>query len=258
MFPGLKPGLKLKIFLSLAVFYLAALGALTYLTIRSQRNLLLGQMAERARAGISLMELSVAPHLYRMDIFQLGTLAQEAKALPDVDYAYIYDDKGRIVGDYHEDRRLFLATFPDELSQRIIKSDEILVDIDYQKEILDISKPVILGHEKLGGIRLGFNLNPMFDEMKAATVKALLIAAGIFLLGLLVIFGIASRMTSPIEQLTVAAKHIEAGDLRYRVSLKRSDELGSLAAAFDQMAERIMHRERELKQSQDLIRRAGP
>ncbi|MBI3058792.1 MAG: HAMP domain-containing protein, partial [Deltaproteobacteria bacterium] len=104
--------------------------------------------------------------------------------------------------------------------------------------------------------RLGFNLNPMFDEMKQVTVKALLISAGIFLLGLLVIFGIASRMTSPIEQLTVAAKHIEAGDLRYRVSLKRSDELGSLAAAFDQMAERIMHRERDLKQSQDLIRRA--
>ena len=251
----IKLGLKLRVFLSVALFYLAALGTLTYFTIRSQRDLLLEQMGERARAGINLMELSVTAPLYRLDIFQLGTLAREAKALPDVDYAYIYDDKGRIVGDYHEDRRLFLATFPDELSQRIIKSDEILVDIDYKKEILDISKPVILGHEKLGGIRLGFNLNPMFDEMKQVTVKALLISAGIFLLGLLVIFGIASRMTSPIEQLTVAAKHIEAGDLQYRVSLKRSDELGSLAAAFDQMAERIMHRERELKQPQDLIRR---
>ena len=252
----IKLGLKLRVFLSVALFYLAALGTLTYFTIRSQRDLLLEQMGERARVGINLMELSVTAPLYRLDIFQLGTLAREAKALPDVDYAYIYDNKGRIVGDYHEDRRLFLATFPDELSQRIIKSDEILVDIDYKKEILDISKPVILGHEKLGGIRLGFNLNPMFDEMKQVTVKALLISAGIFLLGLLVIFGIASRMTSPIEQLTVAAKHIEAGDLQYRVSLKRSDELGSLAAAFDQMAERIMHRERELKQSQDLIRRA--
>jgi len=202
------------------------------------------------------MELSVTAPLYRLDIFQLGTLAREAKALPNVDYAYIYDAKGRIVGDYHEDKQLFLATFPDKLSQRIVKSDEILVDIDYKKGILDISKPVILGHEKLGGIRLGFNLNPMFDAMKQVTVKALLIAAGIFLLGLLVIFGIVSRITSPIEQLTLAAKHIEQGDLQYRVSLKRSDEIGSLAAAFDQMAERIMHREGELKQSQDLIRRA--
>lgn len=256
MVPRIKLGLKLRVFLSVAFFYLAALGTLTYLTIRSQRNLLLEQMGDRARVGINLMELSVTAHLYRMDIFQLGTLAREAKALPDVDYAYIYDDKGRIVGDYHEDRRLFLATFPDKLSQRIIKSDETLVDVDYKKGILDISKPVILGHEKLGGIRLGFNLNPMFDEMKQVTVKALLISAGIFLLGLLVIFGIASRMTRPIEQLTVAAKHIEQGDLQYRVSLRRSDEIGDLGSAFDQMAERLMHREKELKLSKDLIRRA--
>ena len=129
----IKLGLKLRVFLSVALFYLAALGTLTYFTIRSQRDLLLEQMGERARAGINLMELSVTAPLYRLDIFQLGTLAREAKALPDVDYAYIYDDKGRIVGDYHEDRRLFLATFPDELSQRIIKSDEILVDIHYKK-----------------------------------------------------------------------------------------------------------------------------
>lgn len=251
-----KFSLKLKVFLSVGLFYLAAVGALTYLTIRSQRGLLLEQMAERAKAGISLMELSVAGPLYRLDVFQLETIAREAKALPNVDYAYIYDNKGRIVGDFHDDRRQLFLIPTDELSRRILRSGETLVNTDYKKGILDISKPVILGHEKLGGIRLGFNLNPMFDEMKQVTVKALVISAGIFLLGLLVIFGIASRMTSPIEQLTVAARHIEQGDLQYRVSLERSDEIGSLAAAFDQMAERIMHRERELKQSQDLIRRA--
>ena len=256
MTPWLKPSLKLRVFLSVALFYLAALGTLTYLTIRSQRNLLLGQMGERARAGINLMELSVTAHLYRLDIYQLETIARQAKALPNVDYAYIYDVKGRIVGDFHEDRRLLFAILTDELSQRIIKSDEILVDIDYKKGILDISKPVILGHEKLGGIRLGFNLIPIFNEMKAATFRALGISTGIFLIGLLVIFGIASKVTSPIRQLTVAAKRIEQGDLRYRVALSRSDEIGSLAAAFDQMAERLMHREKELRQSQNIIRRA--
>jgi signal transduction histidine kinase len=73
---------------------------------------------------------------------------------------------------------------------------------------------------------------------------------------LLIIFGIVKRMTGPIEQLTEAAKHIERGDLEYRVSLTRSDEIGNLASAFDQMAERLMRREAELKQSQSIIRRA--
>lgn len=256
MVPRIRPGLKLRVFLSVALFYLAALGTLTYLTIRSQKNLLLEQMGDRARVGIALMELSVTAHLYRMDIFQLGTLAREAKALPDVDYAYIYDDKGRIVGDYHDDKQMFLATFPDELGQRIIKSNETLTEIDYKKGILDVSKPVVLGHEKLGGIRLGFDLKPILNEIRQVTLKAIGIAAGVLLLGLLVIFGIASRMTRPIEQLTLAAKQIEQGDLQYRVGVKRSDEIGSLASAFDQMAERLMHRERDLKQSQSIIRRA--
>ena len=134
----INPNLKLKVFLSVAISYLAAVGSLTYLTIRSHRSLLLEQMAERARTGINLMELSVANRLYRLDVFQLETIAREAKALPDVEYVYIYDAKGRIVGDFHEDRRQLYATFTDELGKRIIKSNKTIVEINSRQGILDI------------------------------------------------------------------------------------------------------------------------
>ena len=256
MSPAVKLSLKTKIFLSVGLFYLAAVGTLTYLTIRSQRNLLLAQMGERAKVGINLMELSVTGALYRLDTFRLETVAREAKALPDVAYAYIFDSKGRIVGDYHENQSQLLSTFTDELGQKIIQSSETLVDIDYKKQILDISKPVKLGHEKLGGIRLGFDLNPILQDIEEVTFKAVGISSAIFLIGLVIIFMITFRMTKPIERLTLAAKRIEEGDLQYRVSIHRDDEIGSLATAFDQMAERLMLRERELKQSQDTLRRA--
>ncbi|MFQ5887572.1 MAG: HAMP domain-containing protein, partial [Candidatus Hydrothermarchaeales archaeon] len=249
MIQGIKLNLKLRIFLSLTVFYLAALGALTYLTIRSQRNLLLAQMDARARVGINLMELSIISPLYKLDIEQLTTLVQEAKAQHNVEYVYVYDADGRIVGDFHENEEQLHSIFTDELSQRIIKSDEVLVEIDYEKGVLDISKPVFLGHQKLGGVRLGFNLNTLLYEIRQVVLKGIGISIGIFLLGLLVIFGIVGRITRPIEQLTQGAKRIEEGDFQYRVSLKRSDEIGSLALAFDRMADRLMRRERELKQS---------
>ncbi len=252
----IKFGLKLRVFLSYALFFLTALGALTYLTIRSQRDLLLDEMAKKARVGINLMELSVAAPLYKLDIYHLGAITREAKALPDVEYAYIYDDKGRIVGDYHEDNRLYLATPADALGQRVIKSDEIFLDVDYNEGILDISKPLILGHQRLGVIRLGFNLKPMLHEMRSLTTKSLVISTAIFLLGATIIFGITMRMVKPIEQLTAAAKRIEEGNLKYRVSIKRDDELGSLATAFDQMAERLLQRDKELKDSQTILRRA--
>jgi signal transduction histidine kinase len=251
-----KFGLKLRVFLSYALFFLAALGALTYLTIRTQKNLLLAEVSDRARVAINLTELSVSAPLYKMDIYNLGAIVRAAKDLPDVSYAYILDDKGRIVGDYHEDNRLYLATLNDELSRKIIKSETTLLEIDSEKELLHISKPVSLGHQKLGVIRLGFNLNHLFNEMRSLTIKSVAISTGIFLLGAMIIFGIATRMVKPIEQLTMAAKRIEDGDLQHRVSIQREDEIGSLAKAFDQMAERLMQRDRELKQSQDTLRRA--
>ena len=81
--------LKLRVFLSYVLFFLTALGALTYVTIRSQRNLLVQELDGRARVGISLMELSVSTPLYRMDIYTLGEIDREANDLPHLSYAYI-------------------------------------------------------------------------------------------------------------------------------------------------------------------------
>ena len=248
--------LKLKIFFSFGVFYLAAVGTITYLSIRSQKNLLLTQMGERAKAGINLMELSVSGALYKLDTFRLETIAREAKALPNVDYAYIFDNQGRIVGDFHVDQRELFSTFTDELGKRIIRSNETVVDIEERKGILDISKPVKLGHERLGGIRLGFDLKPIEQEIAEAIYSAVAVALAILVFGLIVIFVITIRMIKPLERLTVAAKRIETGELGYRVHIERDDEIGALATAFDQMGERLMQREKELKESQNTLRRA--
>lgn len=252
----LRPSLKVKVFLSFAFSYLGAVGTLTYLTIRSERSLLLEQMAARARVGINLMELSVANRLYRLDVLQLETIAREAKALPDVEYAYIYDGKGRIVGDFHEDRRRLFSTFTDELGRKILNSQDTLVQIDNLNDILDVSKPVNLNHERLGGIRLGLDLKPLFAQIRGITIHAVVIATLIFLIGVGVIFVITVRFIKPIERLIMGAKHIEEGDLEYRVNIERDDEIGTLGVAFDQMGERLLQRERELKQSQDTLRRA--
>lgn len=248
--------LKFRIFVSVGAFFLAAVGTLTYLTIRSHRDLLLAQMGERAKAGINLMQLSVTGALYSMDTYRLETIAREAKSLPSVHYAYIFDDKGRIVGDHNVDQHRLFTTFSDALGQKIVVANATLVSFDYDEQILHIAKPITLGHQKLGGIRLGFDLKPTMREMRAVTFRAVAISSAIFLIGLLIIFIITRRMTNPLEKLTLAAKRIEEGDLKYRVSIRRDDEIGTLASAFDQMAERLMQRERELQDSQRVLRRA--
>jgi two-component system sensor histidine kinase CpxA len=75
----------------------------------------------------------------------------------------------------------------------------------------------------------------------------LLIAAAVALLWWLLAIGIAS----PIRQLTAAVGRFGRGDLASRAQIARRDEVGNLARAFDDMAERIqrlMTAERQLLQ----------
>ncbi len=62
---------------------------------------------------------------------------------------------------------------------------------------------------------------------------------------------LASKIASPIKELAAAVRRFGAGDLSARARLKRRDEIGDVAHAFDEMAERIqtlMSAERQLLQ----------
>lgn len=71
-------------------------------------------------------------------------------------------------------------------------------------------------------------------------------AAIVFILGLTYI--ISSRIIRPLDELTLAAKSIAAGELYQQVSIVRDDELGTLADAFNSMSQELAHRIEELQQ----------
>lgn len=54
---------------------------------------------------------------------------------------------------------------------------------------------------------------------------------------------LARQITSPLRNMTLAAKQIASGDLSQRVQVKSKDELGELAAAFNSMAESLARNE---------------
>ncbi len=62
----------------------------------------------------------------------------------------------------------------------------------------------------------------------------------------LVVVGLASffmarSLAKPLTRLSTAARHFGAGELETRVGLDRADEIGEVARAFDEMAERVAH-----------------
>jgi signal transduction histidine kinase len=83
-----------------------------------------------------------------------------------------------------------------------------------------------------------------------------LIALGLSLGCLVGVWLITRRITRPIGQLTDAADAISEGDYSRRVRLHRKDELGSLAAAFNLMGERVEETRRSLEDKIEELRSA--
>lgn len=80
----------------------------------------------------------------------------------------------------------------------------------------------------LRGLPFSHQLSRMLSML---VVMALALAAGSFPL--------ARTITKPLEKLTAAARKLGSGDLSTRTGMKRKDEVGELAAAFDEMADRL-------------------
>ena len=78
-----------------------------------------------------------------------------------------------------------------------------------------------------------------FAPVRRALATALLILVLAVLAGSAVGIVLARRVVRPIRQLAEGADRIGGGQLDHRIALVRGDELGQLAARFNQMAERL-------------------
>jgi PAS domain S-box-containing protein len=78
-----------------------------------------------------------------------------------------------------------------------------------------------------------------------ALVMTVGIAGALVMAGLLLAFTLATRIVSPVRELTAATSRIAGGDLDSTVSVASRDELGVLAQSFNKMAGHL----RELRQS---------
>jgi len=77
---------------------------------------------------------------------------------------------------------------------------------------------------------------------------ALLVGSGAVLLGLLLSFWTASRVTRPLRELTSSVREVAGGKWDTRAAVHSSDEVGQLARDFNRMTEQLVeHRDRMIQ-----------
>ena len=95
----------------------------------------------------------------------------------------------------------------------------------------------------------GQEMNSFFQNYRASVQEALAIAASVSVFAaLLVSLFISRRIVAPVQTLNAASQHIADGQYDKRVDVIGSDELGQLAASFNQMASQLEEVENKRRQ----------
>ena len=214
----------------------------------------------RGEAIARLLADSLVNPTYYFDLQTLGEIARSALAQADVDYVQVFDADGLLLHDGSPDIAAFGEPLADALAPRVATLNAL--QVRWSEAAVDVSMPIQLGDQRIGGVRVGLSLErarqlesdartALLREADTASRRALALLVGLF--GLLVAMGlvltvIVSRaLVQPIRQLAEAARAIEAGDFRQDLSSSRRDEVGDLIRAFSRMSESVDRHDRDIR-----------
>jgi signal transduction histidine kinase len=102
--------------------------------------------------------------------------------------------------------------------------------------------PVVVAGKFLGRIHLDYTLENIRSQLADNFRRRLFALLGVFALGIAFLLVLIRNATQPIERLAEGAERVAAGRLDVTVPVARDDEIGRLAAAFNNMTERLRER----------------
>lgn len=218
-------------------------------------------LRRHGEATVNQLADALSNPLYYFDLDTIGKLVRSAQREPDVKYVLVFDAQGRIIHDGTEEIAVYGQKMSDPLAYEAVRSTGL--HTQWSPQIVDISEPIMIGNERVGGVRVGYSLASVraHEERAVASAHSRLEELGrrhlIWVAALLAalvaacvaIMVYAQRtLVRPIRQLADAAHAIEIGNYNSeRPVSNRSDEVGELVRAFSSMSDSIARHDRDVR-----------
>ncbi len=231
------------------------------LSQESMHALASDRLQARGEAVAAQVADSLVNPLYYFDLEEIGSVLRGVLRHPDVDYAVVYDTGGDVIHDGSSDIATYGEAMADPLAYEVVSAAG--VHVQAADGILDVSAPIHIGGQRLGGVRIGYSLASVAaDEERAMAglrerLSSIgrrhlgwigLLMASLVALGAGISLLLQRGLVRPIRQLADAARQIEAGNFATAVPhTPRKDELGDLVRAFDRMGDSIVRHDREMR-----------
>jgi diguanylate cyclase (GGDEF)-like protein len=231
------------------------------ITRASMHELVSEQLRVDGEAEVRQLADALTNPLYYFELDAIGALARAALRESDVDYVLVFDNEGRILHDGSGDIAAYGQPMGDALAKEVIAARGPHTRAVGQ--VLDVSSPILIGDQRLGGVRIGYSLagvahaedqamaglRTRIDEVgRRYLAWLLLLCIALGVVGLAIAALMQRMLVKPIKQLGDAAREIEAGNFMLPVpETERDDELGDLVRTFGRMRESVARHDRDIR-----------
>ena len=183
----------------------------------------------------------------------------KSTALADV---IVYGGDGQAVGSTlgagDQEALNLLSITPEEYQQSIlIKEVEIVegINIEIEGRSYSIARgPLQVGNDRIGVFAVALPLDFVIQSaLDSRTTYVILFTVAFFFVVLIGVI-VSRRITNPLFSLVNTSQAIAGGDLEQRTGIRTNDEIGTLAATFDEMTARLQERTLELERTNQILR----
>ncbi len=190
----------------------------------------------------------IIPPLKGNNTAALNTLAKRYGSELDLRVTVI-DTTGKVLADSdkdpltlenHLDRPEVVQALAGKVGRSIRYSTTLWQDLLY------MAMPVETGGKIIGVLRLSTPLTHVTDLLKTLRTRVLQLTLLVIVISLVIAALISHLLSTPIRELSKAARRVASGDLSVRVPPKSDDEMRHLTDSFNEMTQRLEHSFAEL------------
>jgi|UniRef100_A0A7V6A0N4 signal transduction histidine kinase len=111
----------------------------------------------------------------------------------------------------------------------------------------NICAPIEVAGARLGTVFLGYSYSAVAKEIATAQRQIILIGLVTIIIGGVVAYVLAAFISLPIQRITEAMQQVADGEISSPLTIKRHDEIGTLAESFNKMAEDLGRHRKHLE-----------
>ena len=235
-----------------SVLMISSMSALSFFLLKDLRNDMSEEFRERGALLAKEFSEKIAEGIIIEDKWILDKFIAQLCASKNVLYVCIQNKSGLRLA-----QKFLLEGMENSLPPNPalcnMEIEELVVGDMNPHAMLDISAPVSYDDECVGFIRLGFSLERIAKEVNRRLLNASILVVAFILIGLVLTLFFSRSFSKPIRQLSEGVKKIGGGDLSHHVEVRNQDEVGELAAAFNQMMDRLRESDEKLKKHAQVL-----